>query len=736
MKPEDKTKKQMMMELESLYQNLEQQTPSPLGIFTAQELLLNASTAVRRIFDLANVLIMALDCTGTVILINRRGCSILEGNEEQILNRNWFSTFIPESERAKVQAFFADLIQGRAELASTNTNRIVTLTGLERMISWSNKVLKDRDGNIVAIVSSGQDITELHKQQEELKHSEEKHRILVEASQDAIFLETVSGEILDCNRRACEMFGYKKTELTSMSIVDLLRPELASSIPEFKSKQLANGGMFIEAENRRKDGTYFPVEVSTKLLHVESQPLVIVYVRDITERKRNQLQLQAQASRLKVLREIDRCILSDEPPCEVAALAVSCLDSLFNCQRIGLLEYDAELEQLKTLAAVSDDEFQFGSVCSCSREQWAQFKFEFERRGMFGFTAIDDLASALPGLIVRAPDTLPQIVVSNLLVKEDLVGILVLAAGKSTCIFDDDVHTIMEICNQVAISIHQARLTAKNYEYMNFLEQKVNDRTLELQQRITLTERLITKIRKKNRQLQKTMERLSKANDELEAFSYSISHDLRAHVRRVDYYSNLLLDEGKDRLSKDDLEYVTRIISETSLMDLMIKDILDYSRMTRCADALVPVNLGACFLAAIKTLEPEFQKTKAQIKLPDTFPLVLAQATLLTNIIGNLLSNALKFSRPGVPAIIHVDLETLDDTHCVWVQDNGIGIEPAAQTRVFELFERLNPAELYPGTGVGLAIVKRGMLRLQGDVVLESQPGVGSKFGLVLKKVS
>ncbi len=144
-----------------------------------------------------------------------------------------------------------------------------------------------------AITLLEQEIAERKRTEAALRESQEKYQALVEASTDAIFLETLDGQILDCNTSACEMYGYSKDELTALTVADLVPEEIAEKLPEIIQEELESGGVFIEATNRRKNGQVFPCEVSTQLIHIGGEQRAIVYVRDITERK------QTEAARLQ-----------------------------------------------------------------------------------------------------------------------------------------------------------------------------------------------------------------------------------------------------------------------------------------------------------------------------------------------------------------------------------------------------------------------------------------------------
>jgi signal transduction histidine kinase len=168
-------------------------------------------------------------------------------------------------------------------------------------------------------------------------------------------------------------------------------------------------------------------------------------------------------------------------------------------------------------------------------------------------------------------------------------------------------------------------------------------------------------------------------------------------------------------------------------MDQLISDLLEYSRLEDSATGIHPCSLDQCAEAAIAQLEQEIKGSGAKITL-ETRPLgsVMANRVLLITIVANLLSNAIKFTIPDKTPEVALSSEIRDGRVRLWVADNGIGIEPADRERIFRVFERLNGMERYPGTGIGLAIVRKGVLSLGGRLGVEDGKAGGSRFWIEL----
>jgi len=151
-------------------------------------------------------------------------------------------------------------------------------------------------GQVVALFA---DITERKLAEEALKDAEERYHALVEATTDAVFVETPDGRVLHCNRAACDIYGCSRAEMLQLTVADLVPPEVAAALPALAERQLAEGGMRVEAIGRRKDGSLFPIEVSTRLIQMGGEPRIVAFVRDITERKRNEQALRVRAQWLR-----------------------------------------------------------------------------------------------------------------------------------------------------------------------------------------------------------------------------------------------------------------------------------------------------------------------------------------------------------------------------------------------------------------------------------------------------
>lgn len=226
---------------------------------------------------------------------------------------------------------------------------------------------------------------------------------------------------------------------------------------------------------------------------------------------------------------------------------------------------------------------------------------------------------------------------------------------------------------------------------------------------------------------------LREALQELGAFAYSVAHDLRAPLRAMTSLSDLVVADYADRLDESGRDYLGRISQAARKMDRLIQDLLEYSRLTRAEIHLGPVDLDAVADEVLKELSGEIRERRAALSVERPLGWVFGNELPLRHVILNLLSNALKFVPEGIDPEIRIWTEPRGKHVRLWIEDKGIGIPAEHQQRIFGLFERLHPDEAFPGTGIGLAIVRRAMERLKGKAGVESAPGQGSRFWVELR---
>lgn len=233
--------------------------------------------------------------------------------------------------------------------------------------------------------------------------------------------------------------------------------------------------------------------------------------------------------------------------------------------------------------------------------------------------------------------------------------------------------------------------------------------------------------------VQERTSELRETNEQLEAFVYSIAHDLRSPLRAMSGYSHLLIEDYASVLDEQGRELLQRIQNSAAFMDRLLLDLLAFGRTARAEIELKPVPVQAAWNLAQALCAAQIEEARPRLETAEPLPSVRAHEGTLAQCLSNLLGNALKFVAPGVQPAIRFWAEDCGSNVRLNLQDNGIGIPAEQHDRVFRVFERLNGAN-YPGTGIGLAIVRKGIERMGGQIGLESRPGQGTRFSILLPK--
>ncbi len=229
---------------------------------------------------------------------------------------------------------------------------------------------------------------------------------------------------------------------------------------------------------------------------------------------------------------------------------------------------------------------------------------------------------------------------------------------------------------------------------------------------------------------------LRMVNKHLESFCYSMAHDLKAPLRSIHAFSDLLVNEHSDKWDAETKDLLQRIRNSGNKMNRLVDDLLEYSRVSTAKMALRAVDLSHVFQEATRLLSAGIDEKKARVHLDENLGLVLGHEGTLLQVALNLLNNALKYHKPNTAPDLRVFSSRRNGSIRVCVQDNGVGVASEYQKKIFELFERIPLPGQDSGTGIGLAVVAKSLERLSGDYGVESTPGLGSTFWFELPEIT
>jgi light-regulated signal transduction histidine kinase (bacteriophytochrome) len=284
-----------------------------------------------------------------------------------------------------------------------------------------------------------------------------------------------------------------------------------------------------------------------------------------------------------------------------------------------------------------------------------------------------------------------------------LIALISVGADQPQTFSPEHIEIAREVADQLSIAIQQARLREQLARHAENLEARVAARTAEL----------------------------SAANKELEAFSYSVSHDLRAPLRAIDGFSRILLEEYVAGLPEDAQHYFKLVRDGAQQMGRLIDDLLAFSRLSRQPLSMRPIDAAALIHQCLEELQPEIDGRQIELTI-GAMPYRQGDPALLKQVWFNLIANALKYTRRRNTARIEIGSRAENGQAIYFVKDNGAGFDMRYADKLFGVFQRLHRTEEYEGTGVGLAIVQRIIHRHGGRVWAEAAVGQGATFSFTL----
>ncbi len=608
---------------------------------------------------------------------------------------------------------------------------------------------------------------------------------IVNSSSDAILSKDLDGVITSWNPGAERLFGYMADEVIGKPVTILFPPDRIDEEPEILQR-IQRGEMIdhYETVRVRKDGTRIAISLTVSPI-VDAAGTIIgasKIARDITEFKRAQSRLQAtlagigdaviatdcsgrvtfmngkaedftgwteaeakeqpvgmvldvieQGSRSPVADPVtlvlerggaveprDHLLLinrsGNERPVEESAAPIRAADGLLEGVVLVLRDVaerraaDFEATRLAAIVEGSDDAI-VGKDLQSIVTSWNSGA---ER--LFGFTAEEMIGQSITRLLPPDRQGEEQQILTRLQRGERVQHFETSRVRKDGSLVDVSL-TISPIrdhggrvvgASKIARDITLVRQAREQLKaYAEDLEQKVRERTAKLHD----------------------------AMAELEAFSYSLSHDMRAPIRAIHSFTEIVLEDYGEKMPGA-AEYLRKVINAAGRMDRLIQDVLAFARVSQTEIRLKPVDADKLVEEIIQE-RPELQDPQAEVSIVGELPPVWGHEASLTQCLTNLLHNAVKFVAPGVNPKVEVFGRTTGEGRVqICVRDNGIGIEPEGRDRLFAIFQRMPTEHHYQGTGIGLAIVRKAAERMNGSVGVESAPNEGSTFWIELPAAS
>jgi PAS domain S-box-containing protein len=554
-------------------------------------------------------------------------------------------------------------------------------------------------------------VTAVNRELLERRRAEAEGRAVLDAALDAVVIMDDRGLILEFNPAAEAMFGRLREDVLGAPLAEtLIPPSLHEEHYRGLARYLANGeglvlGTRVEMTALRADGTEFPVELAVTKVPGDGPPVFTGFIRDVTELREKEERLRRYSERLARLSEIQHAILTARSVDEIADAAVSRLREGLGVARATVTLFAPESDDYVMFAfdsesVVEHDHLGFRGPARLLGNRSSLLRGEIHVTE--DLRAIPDPTSRVQGLIaegIRSAASIP------LVAEGELLGTINLFRRSPDSDFSQDLlETAREVADELALALSQGRLRDRLARHAEELEERVVERTAELEA----------------------------ANRELEAFSYSVSHDLRAPLRAIDGFSRILEDEHGAALPEDGRRYLRLVSENAQNLGKLIDGLLDFSRLGRQALSRQPVDLGALVQDVLADLAPEREGRSTDVTV-QPLPTVSCDRLLVKQVFANLLSNALKFTRDRETAHIVVGSFEEHGERVVFVRDNGVGFDMRHANKLFGVFQRLHRAEEYEGTGLGLALVGRIVVQHGGRIWAEGAPGEGACFSFTLE---
>jgi PAS domain S-box-containing protein len=552
------------------------------------------------------------------------------------------------------------------------------------------------------------ELADLRRIEEALRESEERYRTLVESAPEAILvLDAGAGRFVDANENSVRLFGLEREELFKLGPVDISRPiapdgRPAGELASEKIREALDGGAPVfEWVHRNSAGEDIYCEVRLMRLPGAEPNLIRGSVTDITERKRSEDALRQYVERLRIMREMDRSILAAQSAEEIAHVALRRLRDLVPSERVTVALKGPAPDEATVLAANVDGERTVEAGTRLPIEAYGDLSNLIAEKLQQGETYLLDALSV--------PDPTPAIrelrtkgrryyFIVPLLAHGELMGSLSLGADSPSALTAEHLEIAREVADGLAIAVQQASLHEQVGQHAAELEQRVAERTAEL-----------------------------------EAFSYSVSHDLRTPLLTIDGFSRMLLDDYADQLDAEGQRLLKTICRSSQNMGRLIDDLLAFSRLGRQEMRPAEIEMSELAAAVCAELTATAPERKLQFNL-QPLPSARGDQSMIRQVFVNLLSNAIKFTGPKNVAVIEVGAEEEENYNIYYVKDNGVGFEMKYADKLFGVFERLHSDDEFAGTGVGLAFVQRILRRHGGRAWAEGEVGEGATVYFTLPR--
>jgi PAS domain S-box-containing protein len=578
--------------------------------------------------------------------------------------------------------------------------RVLWPDGSVHWIVDSGSVVRDAAGEPVRKVGVVMDVTAQKVAQLRVEEMGRRISVLLESTSDGFVAIDRGWRVTDVNRHGARVLGYEPTQMLGRTLLELFPAGAGSDFERLclramRERTEQHGEAYFARWDRWFENHLYP-----------SDEGVSVFFRDVTERRREAERLDEMVARLKALREMDRALLQLDSTDAVVRLGLARLLERIDCTRTAYMRFDLAADLMRVVSTEGRGEPVFTTGVDLPVDASVRALLGLiDRDGVASLGDVLEQPRPLSPLLQRLADHgVRSLLALTLQSQASRLGVLVLWSTRPHHFDRERVSLAGDIADRLNIAFTQAALRERIAASASELEQRVAERTAEVEA----------------------------ANTELEAFSYSVSHDLRAPLQSIAGFTHVLLARHRAQLDEKGRHYLERIAAGARQMDTLIAGLLSLARVSHAALEPTRVDLAALARETIARLREAEPGRQVDVLLPASLP-VWGDRLSLGVLLDNLLGNAWKFTAPvGQPRI---ELAQERDEHgeeVIVVRDNGVGFDMQYVDKLFQAFRRLHSAQEFPGTGIGLATVRRIVLRHGGRVWARSTPGVSTELRFTL----
>ncbi|MFW5759105.1 MAG: PAS domain S-box protein [Bacteroidota bacterium] len=663
-----------------------------------EQKLRDSESLYRLLIENQTDLIIKIDPAGGFLFVSPSYCKLVGKTQEALLGENFFS-FLHSGDQEPVSAAMKNLY--KKPWKCFFEQRLMTVNQW-RWIAWSHTAVLNNDNDVMEIVGVGRDITDQKK-------SDEEWRLLmnqvIDSDPSAIAVHDKYMKYLYVSKRYLDDYNLK-----AKNIIGKNHYEVFKDIPEKWKKVHQRGlrGEVMKEEEdvfHRSDGTTDYTRWECKPWYKSDRSIggIILYTEVITLRKQYEINLRKQRDRLHLLLDIVASVSKSENYRQALNITFQkiCSNTAWEIGEV----WEKNLETCKLVP---------GEAWYCTDENLQPFR-QSSKNYSFGY------GEGLPGKAWKTRQTcwMFDLDKNQDFHRQKLAAKFRLKTGVAVPVMDEN--------RIVNIMVFFSRKEKEKDEVLSEIFYgtalhlgELFKRKLVENNMVILNKTLEEKVKSRTQQLEIT-------NKELEAFSYSVSHDLRAPLRAITGFTQILSNEY-EKLFDEEATRLFGIIKENAqTMDTLISDLLDFSRTGRIQLSRSEINMKDMSKALFYEISTEKQRQNIDLSL-ENLPDANADPSLMRQVWRNLLSNAIKYSQNRNRPIIHVGGYNKDNENIYFVKDNGVGFNPAYTSKLFQVFQRLHKTNEFEGTGVGLAIVQRIILKHGGRVWAEGEIDNGACF--------